>query len=122
MLCGTGLISVFTITLIALPVCFYTQGARGAGYGQACGGFVGVPCDPGLHCQYTLEQANVADAMGVCQPPATAPAQPPATAPIMICLETILPVCGQSGRTYRNDCVRQLLGDQKRSDGVCPPN
>ena len=98
------------LLLMGFGICNPTV-ALAAGFGEACGGFGEIGCDPGLYCEYgPLGSGD--DATGVC-------AAPPA--PGAFCPPTILPVCGRNGRTYRNDCIRQLMGDDKVSDGPCPP-
>ena len=35
------------------------------------------------------------------------------------CITSVQPVCGCNGRTYNNDCERQVAGVSKKSDGAC---
>ena len=36
------------------------------------------------------------------------------------CIAMVQPVCGCNGKTYNNDCERQVAGVSKKSDGACP--
>jgi hypothetical protein len=84
----------------------------GLAEGEVCGGFrpaesPGV-CAAGLFCEEEAGQcAIIADGTGIC------------TQVPEVCPEVFDPVCGCDGRTYSNDCVRQIARVSKRHDGAC---
>ena len=59
-------------------------------------------------CSYTAKaNCGRADAAGVC------------IVKPQICYQLYKPVCGCDGKTYGNDCERQIAGVQKDHDGEC---
>jgi hypothetical protein len=84
-----------------------TGGADAAKAGESCGGIAGIPCDEGLWCQWGAGTCHVADGGGTC---VKAPE---------ICNQRFLPVCGCDGKTYGNDCERQVHKVSKAHDGSC---
>ena len=78
---------------------------------QPCGGFIGIPCDPGEFCLYPEDTCNWADMMGTCQ------AIPDG------CFFLWDPVCGCNGETYANECLMWQDQMSKFHDGACevPP-
>jgi hypothetical protein len=75
--------------------------------GDMCGGIAGFPCDKGLFCEPPPASCRVADVAGVCKRIPDA------------CTADLRPVCGCDGKTYSNDCVRQIAGVGKNHDGRC---
>jgi hypothetical protein len=74
-----------------------------------CAGVEGLWCGAGEFCDTLPGECRASDTVGIC------------VANIQgACPEIDRPVCGCDGRTYSNDCVRQLAGMPKQSDGACP--
>ncbi len=81
--------------------------AQAVGPGKACGGFVGLPCDSGLFCQKKPGQCSIIDMSGTC-------AKVPRACP-----RIYRPVCGCDGKTYGNDCERQMAMVSLSHKGRC---
>ena len=80
--------------------------------GALCGGFDGIPCQPGEFCQFAPNTCGVLDLFGVCT-------QVPSTC-IWDCRYTVFdPVCGCDGNTYNNDCARRCGGTSLAHQGAC---
>lgn len=78
-----------------------------ASRGSACAGLVGIRCGDGLWCEIRAGLCNAADAPGTCVRVPEA------------CATILAPVCGCDGKSYSNDCVRQIARVAKRHDGRC---
>lgn len=83
-------------------------GASAAGVGQACGGILPLQCDSGLFCQNPPGRCGGADMQGKCT-------KVPQACPQQI----VRPVCGCDGKTYANDCLRQMAKVSKNYNGRC---
>lgn len=97
----TALRLLFAVTLL-LAAC---QGKKGPDV--VCGGIAGKACPGGQFCDLAAGRCGGADQQGVC---ATKPES---------CNQRIEPVCGCDGKSYSNDCMRQMAGVQKDHDGEC---
>ncbi|HEV3184909.1 MAG TPA: Kazal domain-containing protein [Xanthobacteraceae bacterium] len=80
--------------------------AQAAKRSRSCGGFVGPTCGQGYFCD---------PLPGHCRPNA-----PGHCVKIpQVCFDLFKPVCGCNGRTYSNDCWRQMDKEPKKAEGQC---
>ena len=84
-------------------------GGTGGSTGKTCGGVAGVKCAAGEFCDLLAGSCNVSDATGTCVLNVGGG-----------CIASVQPVCGCNGKTYNNDCERQVAGVSKQADGACP--
>jgi hypothetical protein len=89
--------------------CATTDAGADGSTGKTCGGIAGVTCATNEFCDISVGLCNSPDAAGTC-----------VVNTGVMCPQVVLPVCGCKGKTYNNDCERQVAGVSKRSDGACP--
>jgi hypothetical protein len=95
----------FALILVALIG--QTYSARAVGIGGTCAGVAGLGCDAGLWCELEPGTCKRADAEGRC-----------VHAP-QVCNLAYSPVCACGGKTFGNDCERELAKAQKAHNGPC---
>jgi len=87
----------------------FGSAASAVGPGKQCGGIIGIPCDKGLWCQLPAGSCRAFDMFGTC------------TKVPRFCTRIFKPVCGCDGKTYGNDCARQMAKVQLAHTGKCKP-
>jgi len=75
--------------------------------GEICGGIAGLECEDGLWCDLQSPACKGNDLAGVC-------VKVPE-----VCSQDYNPVCGCDGKSYSNDCHRQMKKVRKNYDGKC---
>jgi Kazal-type serine protease inhibitor domain len=78
-----------------------------ASKGERCGDEATVRCDPGLWCERPEGLCGAPNAAGTC---VVIPE---------VCTADYRPVCGCNGKTYGNDCERQIAQVPRKSKGQC---
>jgi hypothetical protein len=88
-------------------------GGTGGSTGKTCGGIAGLLCATDEFCEMSAGSCSIPDATGICMVKVKA-----GTCPIFAVAPQ--PVCGCDGKTYYDDCERQVAGVSKQSNGACP--
>jgi len=77
---------------------------------ETCGGLAHKSCpDKTMFCEFPAGKCGAADLMGTCM---KRPRREE-------CPRLYEPVCACDGRTWDNDCFRQVAGAQKDHEGMC---
>lgn len=96
----------FLIPLFTLLAMLCVAGADAAPRPQTCGGVLPIQCASGQFCQLPAGKCG-ADMTGTCAKVPT------------VCTQIFKPVCGCDGKTYGNDCARQMAKVSKKANGKC---
>jgi len=98
--------------MVCLVLASFVAGAAGgyakdAQVGEQCAGFAGIACEKGLWCDPDPGLCKGADVGGLCIKVPEA------------CTDQFDPVCGCDGKTYGNDCDRQMAKQALDYKGEC---
>jgi hypothetical protein len=98
--------------LLAIASLFLVAGADAAPKPQSCGGILPIQCPSGTFCQIPAGKCG-ADMKGTCTK------VPELCAMSKLKKLIVRPVCGCDGKTYGNDCERQMAMVSKKHNGKC---
>jgi hypothetical protein len=94
--------------LFGLAILFALTSCDMSAEPKQCAGIAGFACGDDQWCDLRPGLCATPDADGVC-------IKLPE-----VCGMIYQPVCGCDGKTYGNDCQRQMAKVSKRQDGPCP--
>ena len=94
--------------VIVLGLALGSSAASAAPKGQSCGGILPLTCGADQFCQLPAGKCKGADLKGMC-----------VKVPTVCPMKNIRPVCGCDGKTYNNDCERQMARVQLDHTGPC---
>lgn len=104
---AASLIGAVALLLLA------SAGASAVGPGKTCDGIAAIKCDAGLFCEHPAGRCGVIDGTGKC-------VKVPQVCTMSKLKKLIVrPVCGCNGKTYGNDCERQMAMVSKNHNGKC---
>jgi hypothetical protein len=92
---------------IVLGLALGSSAASAAAKAQSCGGILPLSCGADQFCQLPKGKCKGADLKGIC-------VKVPG-----VCPTYIRKVCGCDGKTYNNDCERQMARAQLDHTGAC---
>ena len=104
-----------SLTFAATLLLLASAGASAVGPGKMCDGIAGIKCDAGLFCEHPAGRCGGADISGKCVK------VPEVCAMSKLKKLIVRPVCGCDGKTYGNDCERQMAMVSKNHNGKCKP-
>lgn len=100
--------AILIALVAAAGIGFMSTSASAAGPGKRCGPIPGGGCAAGLWCENPAGKCKRIGVIGHC-----------AKVPKACLSQIVRPVCGCNGKTYANDCLRQMAKVQKSHNGRC---